>query len=77
MLFSVVSSGNYLPYLYQFIFILINPFLSIWYAIYEIEFDEGGKLRNGLVISNDKYLQEETEVKLYEIGYKLYFAINN
>lgn len=57
--------------------LLINPLLSFKYAIYEIEFQEKGKNKKGLIISKDKYLLDEANLKLYEIGYKLYFAINN
>lgn len=56
--------------------ILINPILSIWYSLYEIEFLEKGLKRSGLIITEDKFLIEEEEIKLYEIGYKLYYSIN-
>lgn len=57
--------------------LLINPILSFQFAIYEIEYKDGDKEKNGLVISRDKYLQDEADIKIYEIGHKLYFAINN
>lgn len=57
--------------------LLINPILSFRFSIYEIEYTDGGKEKNGLIISRDKYLQDEAYVKIYEIGHKLYFAINN
>lgn len=57
--------------------LLINPVLSIWYSIFEIEFEEGNKQRKGLVITKHKFLQEEESVKLYEIGHKLYFLTLN
>lgn len=57
--------------------ILVNPLLSFRFGIYEIEFDENGRSRNGFIISRDKYLKEDSSIKLYEIGHKLYFAINN
>lgn len=57
--------------------LLINPLLSFKYAIYEIEFSDRSKNKKGLIISKDKYLMEDSELKLYEIGHKLYFAINN
>jgi len=56
--------------------LLINPLLSFRYSIYEIEFEQKGINKKGLIISKDKYLLEEANIKLYEIGYKLYFAIN-
>lgn len=56
---------------------LINPILSFRFSIYEIEYTDGDKEKNGLIISRDKYLQDEADIKIYEIGHKLYFAINN
>ena len=57
--------------------LLINPILNLKYTLYEIEYEEAGKSRNGLLISKDKYLQEEEKIKLYEIGHKLYYANKN
>lgn len=57
--------------------LLINPILSFQFSIYEIEYKDGDKEKNGLLISRDKYLQDEADIKIYEIGHKLYFAINN
>lgn len=57
--------------------LLINPLLSLKFSIYEIEYEENEKKKNGLIISRDMYLEEDTEIKIYEIGHKLYFAINN
>ena len=57
--------------------LLINPILSFRFSIYEIEYKDWNKEKNGLVISRDKYLQYEADIKIYEIGHKLYFAINN
>ncbi|NTW34336.1 MAG: hypothetical protein HGB12_17240 [Bacteroidetes bacterium] len=57
--------------------ILINPLLSFKYAIYEIEYTENGKTKNGLIISTDKYLQDDARIKIYEIGHKLYFLLSN
>lgn len=57
--------------------LLINPILSFNFAIYEIEYDQNGKSKSGLIISREKFLQDDTAIKLYEIGHKLYFAINN
>ena len=59
--------------------LLINPLLSIRYSIFEIEYtlisnDKNKKVKNGLVITRDKYLCDDLNVKLYEIGHKLYFA---
>lgn len=34
------------------------------------------KIKNGFIISKDNSLQDEDKIKLYEIGNKLFFAIN-
>lgn len=57
--------------------LLINPLLSFRFAIYEIEYIENDKIKNGLIISRDKYLQDDADIKIYEIGHKLFFATNN
>jgi len=57
--------------------LLINPILSFKFSIYEIAYLDGDKEKNGLVISRDKYLQDEADIKIYEIGHKLFFAIDN
>lgn len=57
--------------------LLINPILSFRFAIYEIEYMENSKIRNGLIISRDKFLQDDANIKIYEIGHKLFFATNN
>lgn len=57
--------------------LLINPLLSFRFAIYEIEYVENGKNKNGLIITRNKYLEDDAEIKIYEIGHKLYFATDN
>lgn len=57
--------------------LLINPLLSFNYGIYEIEYSEKNKTKSALIISRDKNLTDDTYIKIYEIGHKLYFAINN
>ncbi|MCU7549323.1 hypothetical protein OCK74_09365 [Chitinophagaceae bacterium LB-8] len=57
--------------------LLINPLLTMRYAIYEIEYESRKKKCNGLVVTKEKFLPDDTEVKLYEIGHKLYFLTVN
>lgn len=57
--------------------LLINPLLSLKFAIYEIEYTENKKNKTGLIISRDKYLKYDVYIKINEIGHSLYFAINN
>ncbi len=55
--------------------LLINPILSFKYSIFEIEYEEqNGKNRNGLIIIQNKFIKEDTMIKIYPIGYKLFFA---
>ncbi len=55
--------------------LLINPILSFKYSIFEIEYEEqNGRSRSGLIIIHNKYLKEDTIIKIYPIGYKLFFA---
>jgi hypothetical protein len=57
--------------------ILINPVLSFKYSIYEIEYQQqNGKIKNCLVISKNRYLEEDSEIKIYEIGFKLFYVKN-
>lgn len=54
--------------------ILINPLLSVRFAIYEVEYSENNKKKNGMIISRNKSLQDDEKIKIYEIGHKLFFA---
>lgn len=55
--------------------LLINPLLSFRFSIFEIEYEENGKLKNGLIITRDKYLHDDSNIKIYEVGHKLYYSI--
>jgi len=57
--------------------LLINPILSIKYAIYEVDYEKNGKMCNGFMVSKHKYLEEDTTVKIYEIGHKLFYLTQN
>lgn len=55
--------------------LLINPLLSFIFSIFDIEYEEqNGKKRNGLIITKDKYIKEDTIITVYPIGYKLFYA---
>jgi hypothetical protein len=56
--------------------ILINPVLNIRYALYEVEYIEDENKRTCFIISKEKYLQESEEIKIYEIGHKMYYSKN-
>ncbi|MBP1629474.1 MAG: hypothetical protein H6Q15_367 [Bacteroidetes bacterium] len=57
--------------------ILINPILSFKYSLFEIEYkQQNGKLKNGLIITKDRRLEEDSIIKIYEIGFKLFYGRN-
>lgn len=55
--------------------ILINPILNIRYSLYDIEFICGNdKQREGLVIVRGHDVHEDERLKLYQIGFKIYYG---
>lgn len=54
--------------------LLVNPVLSLRYSIFSIRFKDGEVLRQGVLISRDRYIQEKDCVKIYNIGYQLYYG---
>lgn len=57
--------------------IAINPLLCCRYSIYEISYETSGVERTGMLITNEKQLLELDRIKIYEIGYKLFFSKGN
>lgn len=63
--------------------LLVNPILSFWYSLYEIEYvvsrsgKESGPRKNGMIIIKDKYLEDMDTVLLMKIGPKLYFGVRD
>lgn len=56
--------------------LLINPILSFKYSLFEIEYKtQDGKTKSGLIIIKAKSLEEDTVIKIYEIGFKLYYGV--
>lgn len=58
--------------------ILINPLLSIWYSLIEVEYtivgDKSGASHDALVITDNKDFKENVNYQLYQIGFKLYYG---
>lgn len=83
-LYEVLSIGILLIVIY-FIYInstliLINPVLNLKYSLYEVEFyndhqKEDNKTKNGLIITKERFLEEEDRMLFKRIGHKLYYAI--
>lgn len=58
--------------------LLINPTLNLFYSLYEVDyvdnFEETGKRKNGLIITKERFLEEDDYLLLKPIGHKLYFG---
>lgn len=58
--------------------ILINPLLSIWYSLLEVEYkaigDSSGELHDALIITDNKKFKENVNYRMYPIGFKLYYG---
>ena len=58
--------------------ILINPLLSIWYSLLEMEYktvgDSSGELHDALVITDNKNFKENVNYQMYPMGFKLYYG---
>lgn len=55
--------------------ILVNPILSFKFSLFEVEFiQQNGKIRNGLIIIENQNVGEDDMIKIYEIGFKLFYA---
>ena len=54
--------------------ILVNPILSFKFSLFEVEFiQQNGKIRNGLIIIENQNVGEDDMIKIYEIGFKLFY----
>ncbi len=55
--------------------IMINPILQLLrYSVYEIEYKEGDKQRNGLVLVKSHSIDEDKEIRIYPLGFKLFYG---
>ena len=58
--------------------ILINPLLSIWYSLLEIEYkevgDAHGDAHDALIITDTKDYREHVNYQIYQVGFKLYYG---
>lgn len=77
LIFVVVMALIYVIYTNSNM-ILINPLLSIWYSLLEVEFktvgDSSGELHDALVITDNKEFKENVNYQMYPIGFKLYYG---
>lgn len=57
--------------------LLINPLLNVChYSIFEIQFRYKEEEKSGLVILHNSIIEEKSRIKIYPIGFKLYYANN-
>ncbi|HIF9436998.1 TPA: hypothetical protein ACX6SL_001109 [Photobacterium damselae] len=58
--------------------LLINPTISTKYSLYMIEYTDSneGKKKKGMIISRNKFLEEDDQVKIKKIGHRLFFAVD-
>lgn len=54
--------------------IVINPILNITHSLYQIEFNLGTSEKNGLLISNNKDIEVNVEIKINQISSNLYYG---
>ncbi len=58
--------------------LLINPTISMKYSLYMVEYKDtsSNKKRKGMIISKNKFLEEDDSVKIKKIGHKLFYAVD-
>lgn len=56
--------------------LLINPTISMRYSLYMIEYQELGSknIKKGMLLSRNKFLEEDDCIKIKKIGHKLFYA---
>jgi hypothetical protein len=54
--------------------LLVNPILSLKYSIYSFRYMDGDIERQGVLISKDNDILESDCIKVYNIGYQLYYG---
>ena len=52
--------------------LLVNPVLNCRYSLFEMEYEEKGDIKQGLMISPFRDIYESDNIKIFNIGYKLF-----
>lgn len=55
--------------------LLVNPILGLKYSIYRISYLDGEIQRQGVVIAKSNDIQEVDQIKIYNIGYQLFYGV--
>ena len=56
--------------------ILINPTLNFKFSIYAIEYSESGSQKRAMILSKNRFLEENDEIKIKKIGHKIFYSIS-
>lgn len=54
--------------------LLVNPVLNCRYSLFEMEYEEKGDIKQGLLISPFRDIYESDNIKIFNIGYKLFYV---
>ena len=54
--------------------LLVNPVLNCKYSLFEMEYEEKGDIKQGLMISPFRDIYESDNIKIFNIGYKLFYV---
>ena len=54
--------------------LLVNPVLNCRYSLFEMEYEEKGEIKQGLMISPYRDIYESDNIKIFNIGYKLFYV---
>ena len=54
--------------------LLVNPVLNCRYSLFEMEYEEKGDIKQGLMISPFRDIYESDNIKIFNIGYKLFYV---
>ena len=54
--------------------LLVNPVLNCRYSLIEMEYEENGEIKQGLMISPFRDIYESDNIKIFNIGYKLFYV---
>lgn len=54
--------------------LLVKPVLNCRYSLFEMEYEEKGDIKQGLMISPFRDIYESDNIKIFNIGYKLFYV---
>jgi hypothetical protein len=54
--------------------VMINPTISFWYSIYSVEYEEGNARKKAMILTRERFLEENDVVWVKAIGHRLFYA---